>query len=304
MPRRAVILVVEDDFNVRDLVRTYLASQDYDVIEAENGDAAMPILEGDEPLDLLLTDIVMPGSRDGFALARDARRLRPALRVLHITGYPGLLEKEGAALAKEETLKKPFRPAELLERIGLLLGRWSVDRNPVLRRAYDYWHEKAAGRRAPDRRDLDPAEVTDILPYLSILDIVAAGGDTHHRYRLVGTRVVEALGYNPTKHIVEEFADNGHAEFMTGLLREVAATARPLYAASSFRSNTAGLSTERILLPFTRGGAEIRQIVMVQTFDWIRRRRTIHELTQARATRHDSIEHPPAEPRDSGAAPE
>ena len=254
MPRRAVILVVEDDFNVRDLVRTYLADQDYEVLEAENGDAAMPILESDEPLDLLLTDIVMPGSRNGFALARDARRLRPTVRVLHITGYPDLRDKQGSTVAKEETLSKPFRQAELLERIGMLLGRWSVDRNPILRRAYDYWHEKAAGRSAPDRRDLDPAELKDILPYLSILDIVAAGNDTHHRYRLAGTRVVEALGYNPTKHIVEEFADNGHGEFMRRLLREVAATARPLYAASSFRSNTAGLSTERILLPFTRGG--------------------------------------------------
>jgi CheY-like chemotaxis protein len=304
MPRRAVILVVEDDFSVREIVRTYLADQDYEVIEAENGDAAMPILEGDEPLDLLLTDIVMPGSRDGFALSRDARRLRPALRVLHITGYPDRLDKDPAAGVKDETLTKPFRQKELLEHIGMLLGRWSVDRNPILRRAYDYWHEKAAGRRAPDRRDLDPAEIKDILPCLSILDIVAAGSDTHHRYRLVGTRVVEALGYDPTKRVIEEFADNGHAEFMRRLLREVAATARPLYAASSFRANSGGLSTERILLPFTRGGPEIRQIVMVQTFDWIRRKGTIHELTQAHATRLDSIEHPPAEPRGTSAAPE
>jgi DNA-binding response OmpR family regulator len=300
MPRRPIILVVEDDFAVRQTVHTYLAEQDYEVIEAENGDAAMAILESDEPLDLLLTDIVMPGSRDGLALGRDALRLRPSLRVLHITGYPELLDQPGNAAVRDETLCKPFGPAELLARIGMLLGRWSVDRNPILRRAYEYWIAKAAGRRAPDRRDLDPGEVKDILPHLSILDIVTAEGETSHCYRLVGTRVVEALGYNPTSHTVEEFALNGHAEFLRRLLLEVAATSRPLYAASSFRSSTAGLSTECILLPFTRGGTDIRQIVMVQTFDWTRRQRTIHELTQAHAIWRDSVEHPPDAAPDDG----
>ena len=295
MPARAAILVVEDDFDVRQIVQTFLAEQDYEVIEAENADGAMVILESDVPVDLLLTDIVLPGSRDGRALALAARRLRPALKVLHITGYP----EKGAGIAKEEMLDKPFRRSELLSRIGTLLGRWSVDRNPVLRRAYEYWVEKAAGRHAPDRRDLDPAEIKDILPHLSILEIVADSGVTHHRYRLVGTRVVEALGYDPTNHIVEEFADNGHAEFIRGLLAEVAATARPLYAASSFRANNAGLSTERILLPLTRGDGEIRQIVIVQTFDWLRRKRTIHELVTAHATRVDSVEHAPAAARDA-----
>jgi CheY-like chemotaxis protein len=294
MPARAVILMVEDDFDVRQIVRTFLAEQDYEVIEAENADGAMPILEGDAQIDLLLTDIVLPGARDGVALARAARRLRPALKVLHITGYP----EKTAGIAKDELLDKPFRQSELLARIGLLLGHWSVDRNPVLRRSYEYWLEKAAGRRAPDRRDLDPVEVKDILPHLSIIEIFAEDGDHHHRYRLVGTRVVEALGYNPTNQIVEEFADDGQAKFLRGLFIEVAATARPLYAASSFRASNGGLSTERILLPFTQGGPEIAQIVIVQTFDWTRRKRTIHDLVAANATRLDSVEHPPG-PRDA-----
>lgn len=300
MPTRAVILMVEDDFDVRQIVRTFLADQDYEVIEAENSDGAMPILESDAQVDLMLTDIVLPGGRDGLEIARAARRLRPALKVLHITGHP----EKSAGIAKDELLDKPFRQSELLARIGMLLGRWSVDRNPVLRRAHEYWLEKAAGRRAPDRRDLDPVEVKDILPHLSIIEIVVEDGGRHHRYRLVGTRVVEALGYNPTNHVVEEFADNGHAEFLCGLLAEVAATARPLYAASSFRATNAGLSTERILLPFTRGGADIEQIVIVQTFDWTRRQRTIHELIAAHAIRLDSIEHPPAPPRDAGVTRE
>src|SRR5665213_1099288 len=70
MPTRVVILLVEDDFDVRQIVRLFLTDQDYEVLEADDGDGAMAILEGDAQIDLLLTDIVMPGACDGLALAR------------------------------------------------------------------------------------------------------------------------------------------------------------------------------------------------------------------------------------------
>lgn len=292
MPTPATILIVEDDADVREVIGAYLSDQDYVVIEADNADAAMAILELDQHVDLLLTDIVMPGPRDGFALSREARKLRPALKVLHITGYYDEVASRAPGPA-EELMRKPLRRAELLTRVGKLLGRWAVDRNPILRRAYDYWLEKAAERGIPDRRDLDPGEIKDILPYLSILEIVGSGVDRHHRYRLVGTRVAEALGYNPTNHFIEEFVENGHGDFIKRLLHDVDASARPLYAASSFRSSTVGLSTQRILLPFTCGGSDVQQIVIVQTFDWRHRKGTVHELLRAHAIRNDSIENPP-----------
>jgi len=295
MPGPPTILVVEDDFDVRQLVRTYLQQRDYTVIEADNAASALSILQTDAFIDLLLTDIVMPGGSDGFALSREARRLRPAIRVLHITGY-GELIGDRPDVAAEDVLRKPLRRAELLDRVGKLLGRWAVDRNPVLRRAYEYWLEKAAGRRVPDRRDLDPAEIRDILPNLSIVEVGRMKGHVFHRYRLVGTRVVDALGYDPTNHMVEEFVENGHADFIRRLLRSVTRTARPVYAASAFRSSTTGLATERVLLPLTRGSTAIRQIMIAQTFDWSPRKGTIHELTQEHATRSDAVEHPPSEP--------
>jgi CheY-like chemotaxis protein len=299
---RPVILVVEDEFLVREVVRNYLAGQDYQVLEAENGDAAIAMLESGGPVDVLLTDIVMPGSRDGFALASEARRLWPAVKVLHITGQTQVLAARGAGATKEEILAKPFGQTELLKRISVLLGHWAVDRNPILRRAYDYWLEKGQGR-APDRRDLDAAELKDILPYLSIVETVGQGAKAHHRYRLVGTRVAAALGYDPTNHIVEEFADNGHAEFLRRLLIDVARTGAPLYAASSFRSKDSGVSAERIFLPFRRGGKAIRQILIAQTFDWLRRSKTIHDLTAERAERFDTVERPPEEPAADAPTP-
>jgi CheY-like chemotaxis protein len=301
MPTPATILIVEDDADVREIIRAYLSDQDYSVIEADNGDAAMQILQLDEHVDLLLTDIVMPGSRDGFALSREARKLRPALKVLHITGYYDEVASRAHGSA-DEMLRKPLRQAELLAQVGKLLGRWAVDRNPILRRAYDYWLEKAAGRGIPDRQDLDPGEIKDILPYLSILEIVTAANGRNHRYRLVGTRVSDALGYNPTNHFIEEFVENGHGDFIKRLLADVDASGQPLYAASSFRSSTIGLSTQRILLPFTHGGTTVEQIVIVQTFDWRRRKGTVHELLQAHATRNDSIETPPSKLRNEDMA--
>jgi CheY-like chemotaxis protein len=294
MPKPAIILLVEDEFDVREIVRVFLAEQDYQIIEAGDGDAAMRILETNEPIDLLLTDIVMPGSLDGFALSAEARRLRPSLKVLHISGYSEQLRRPTGATAKDELLAKPIRRTELLERIGLLLGRWAVDRNPILRRAYEHWLEKAANGQTPDRRDLDPGEIVDILPYLSIIELIGPAQDREHRYRLVGTRVVEALGYNPTGRRVDDFANEGHADFMKRLLDDVEHSRQPLYAASSFRANETGLSTERILLPFRNGGRAVQQIIIVQTFDWTRRKMTIHELAQEHARRVDSIEHPPA----------
>ncbi len=291
MSNTASILVVDDDPVVRELICAYLGDQDYCVIEATDGDTAMAILRGDTPVDLLLTDVVMPGSRDGFALSRDACRLRPNLRVLHFTGSPDSALEHIAAV-----MRKPLNGPVLLARVAELVGRWAVDRNPILRRAYVYWVAKTAGRPAPDRRDLDPIEIKDILPHLSIVEIVGDGDAMRHRFRLVGTAVIDALGYEPTNHHVEDFDEGGHADFMRRLLIEVMASGQPLYAASAFRAKAERLSTERILLPFTCGGSTIRQIVTVQTFDFTQRKGTIHQLTQAQAIRSDSIERLPAEP--------
>lgn len=278
MPGPPTILVVDNDFDARQVVRTYLQQRDYTVIEADTAATALDILKADEFIDLLLTDIARPGASDGIVLAREARKLRPAIKVLQIAA-----EGDRARL----------RRTELLDRVGRWLGHWAVDRNPVLRRAYDYWREKAAGRRVPDRRDLDPVEIKDILPNLSIIEVGRMKGHVFHRYRLVGTRVVDALGYNPTNHMVEEFVENGNADFIRRVLRSVTRSARPVYAASAFRASTTGLATERVLLPLTRGSTAIRQIMIAQTFDWTPRKGTIHELSQEIATRSDAVEAPP-----------
>jgi len=82
-----VILIVEDDPDLRAYLSEVLIGLGYQVMVAPNGQAALPILEQpSRRIDLLLTDIVMPGM-NGRDLARRAAELRPGLRVLYMTGY-------------------------------------------------------------------------------------------------------------------------------------------------------------------------------------------------------------------------
>ena len=79
------------------------------MLEATNGVAALAMVESDERIDLLLTDIVMPGGVNGRQLAEGAAKLRPGLRVLFMTGYaPDAVVHQGPLDAREHLIAKPF----------------------------------------------------------------------------------------------------------------------------------------------------------------------------------------------------
>jgi CheY-like chemotaxis protein len=297
----STILVVEDDADVQDVVVHYLADQGYRVLTAADGETALEILSGGETIDLLLADIVMPGSVDGLALARETVRLRPATKVLHVTGHCDQIARRAELASRGELLPKPFRQAELIARITRLLGSWSVRRNPTLRRAYDYWLKKSAGRPFPDRADLDPAEIKDVLPHLTIVEVAGSDAQPRFRYRLIGTAVVDAVGRDRTGCFADEVLDRRQTDFLFGLWREVCSSGCPIYAASAYDVESGdpasaadpGLSRERLLLPFSLKGDSVRQIVTVQTFDWKRRPMTVHQLEEQGRGRTDTVERLP-----------
>lgn len=112
------VLLVEDDADVREVLMESLAASGWEVTQAEDGAAACAVLEGDVPLDILVTDVVMPGVVSGVALVRAAARLRPELPVLLISGYPtATLAAQGAEEAEMNLLRKPFTHGELLSRM-------------------------------------------------------------------------------------------------------------------------------------------------------------------------------------------
>jgi len=107
------ILVVEDDHRVRRFTTRSLESLGYQILQAENGPAALEQIEAGASIDLLFTDVVMPGM-SGTEVARRALEVRPGLRVLFTTGFTqDRLILHGLDLGRDGVLLKPFTLAQL-----------------------------------------------------------------------------------------------------------------------------------------------------------------------------------------------
>jgi signal transduction histidine kinase len=115
----ATVLVVDDDFQVRNFVAESLAESGYRTIEAPDGRSALRILDG-EPIDLAVIDLAMPGM-DGRELAKHARQRRKDLPILFMTAYveSDLID----ALKDQPLLMKPFRATALAKEIDDILAR-------------------------------------------------------------------------------------------------------------------------------------------------------------------------------------
>lgn len=118
----ARILVVDDLDDVRETTVAVLAAAGYEVVAAAGGDEALSLLAQDPSPDLLLTDIVLGRSMNGFELAQRAVQLRPHLNILYATGYAWNLDEIHAAVPGSRMLRKPYRAHELLREIDHLLG--------------------------------------------------------------------------------------------------------------------------------------------------------------------------------------
>ncbi len=117
------VLVVEDDPAVRRIVLRQLGEFGYRVLECDRAATALELLQR-EPVDLLLTDIVMPGGLDGIALARMAVERWPALKIVLTSGFPqARVEGNGELLGNMQLLSKPYRRTELAAALRMALAR-------------------------------------------------------------------------------------------------------------------------------------------------------------------------------------
>ncbi len=117
-----VVLVVEDDRNLRSLTLLVLKSLGYRTVEAEDGPAACEILDGTDRIDLLLTDVVLPKGMNGPELAKHAKSRRPGLRVLFVSGYPrDAILRDGMLDDDMYLLSKPFPKVELARMVRRVL---------------------------------------------------------------------------------------------------------------------------------------------------------------------------------------
>jgi len=111
---KARILIVEDEELIRQVVAHVLRERGYSVIEADTADEALATLPSHPEIDLIFTDIRMPGRRDGISMTAEARRLRPDLKFVFATGHSGdaLRDFAGATI-----LRKPYRAHQILEAV-------------------------------------------------------------------------------------------------------------------------------------------------------------------------------------------
>jgi len=115
------VLLVEDAQSVRTVIRDYLESGGYSVVDLETPSRALEFSRNHSaPIHLLLTDVVMPGI-SGLDLATQIRSARPGIKVLYMSGYVARTGDGNGLKKSTSLLQKPFTPAELLQRIRLVL---------------------------------------------------------------------------------------------------------------------------------------------------------------------------------------
>lgn len=121
-PRGAgeLILLVEDQEEVGDMAQRMLEELGYGVVRASDGGEALAIIDSRDDIDLLLTDIVMPGSLNGADLALQARS-RAGLKAILVTGFADNAIPSGQ-FERFDVLLKPYRMEELARRIRGALG--------------------------------------------------------------------------------------------------------------------------------------------------------------------------------------
>ena len=108
------VLLVEDEPMVRSVAERALARHGYTVITADNGEDALEIIERNEPIDLLISDVVMPGM-DGPTMVRKARESRPDLKILFMSGYAEEQLRKSIDIENVNFLPKPFSVTDLAE---------------------------------------------------------------------------------------------------------------------------------------------------------------------------------------------
>lgn len=118
--RTGQVLIVEDEAGVRDVAVQLFSNMGFTTLTASDGPSALDILRGDAAIDLLFSDVVMPKRMNGFELAREARKLRPSLKVILASGYPTKDVQDKRSEDSTIVIAKPYLAEDLMEKLKLL----------------------------------------------------------------------------------------------------------------------------------------------------------------------------------------
>jgi CheY-like chemotaxis protein len=117
------VLVVDDEADLLEIAHAYLTEMGYSALRADNAASALNALALHKEIDLMLTDIIMPGGMNGVELAEKARELSPGLKVIYSSGYPSdaLIERNGTRI-DGPMLRKPYHRADFEAIIQRTMG--------------------------------------------------------------------------------------------------------------------------------------------------------------------------------------
>jgi two-component system NtrC family sensor kinase len=119
---KEIVLLVEDDEEVNHFATEVLREEGYHVISTHEGSSALRLLDANPHIDLLFTDVVLPGGMNGREIATEALRRRPKLKVLYSTGYTrNAIIHQGRLDADVDLLTKPFTPDDLIKKVREIL---------------------------------------------------------------------------------------------------------------------------------------------------------------------------------------
>ena len=137
-------------------------------------------------------------------------------------------------------------------------GQW---RN---RQLFEYWREKAAGRRFPARRDLDPLDMVYVLPFLSLVDVLR--NPLRFRGRLIGTSIVEKSGFDLTGKWLDELPIPEYRELLLRRVHSIVEASAPLLVRNKQFFGGQWYNYEVIWLPLADDGEEITMLMSCQIF--------------------------------------
>ena len=170
---KAQILIVDDEWNMRNLLRIYLLKEGFATKEAATGQEAIS-LTGQHDFDLILLDVMMP-DMDGWQVCRAVREQSP-VPILMLTARSEVKDKvQGLGIGADDYLTKPFEPEELLARIHSLLRRSAITRSMTPREEI---LEFPGLRIYPEAREVRIQEqaVDFTLKEFDLLTLLARGG--------------------------------------------------------------------------------------------------------------------------------
>jgi hypothetical protein len=132
--------------------------------------------------------------------------------------------------------------------------------HPKIRRMYDYWLAKRAGRLMPSRSDVDPLELRDCLGNLCLVDVTGDAAP-RFRFRLDGSNLVLSTGFDMTGKFLDEMPDEGYRGFVTAIYQRVIETRAPVFVVNQEDWKGYDLQVNSVTMPLSSDGTRVDAIL-------------------------------------------